>query len=353
MSMAEIAVGKGNWANASARSKARKAKLLDETRLRQLMKSGPDTIAASIGELDYRRELDIYSARLSGADLVEAALSHNLDRELTEVMGFCQGRLKRIVSVFALRFSYSNAKAVLRAVNGGASVESLANSVLPDENDLNVDWLEIARQSETLHDAATAMGGTPWGSAVSDIDSDATLQEYEDALDRHYYHEAISALRTSGQSHSLLLGYLRSEIDHRNIVNLLRALRQKLPVEQRSGLILEGGRFLKGNLLRSAAQADSEDALMEVLRRTSMETAELEDALKESHEHGGLDPVVSYFASERRADLRRMSHLNPLSAFPLIYYLESKVLEVQNLRLLVRGKAVGLSDEVIEAHMAF
>nr|AIE93150.1 A-type ATP synthase subunit C (ATPVC, ntpC) [uncultured marine group II/III euryarchaeote AD1000_31_H02] len=351
--MAEIAVGKGNWANASARSKARKAKLLDETRLRQLMKSGPDTIAASIGELDYRRELDIYSARLSGADLVEAALSHNLDRELTEVMGFCQGRLKRIVSVFALRFSYSNAKAVLRAVNGGVSVESLANSVLPDENDLNVDWLEIARQSETLHDAATAMGGTPWGSAVSDIDSDATLQEYEDALDRHYYHEAISALRTSGQSHSLLLGYLRSEIDHRNIVNLLRALRQKLPAEQRAGLMLEGGRFLKGSLLRSAAQADSEDALMEVLRRTSMETAELEDALKESHEHGGLDPVVSYLASERRTDLRRMSHLNPLSAFPLIYYLESKVLEVQNLRLLVRGKAVGLSDEVIEAHMAF
>ena len=117
--------------------------------------------------------------------------------------------------------------------------------------------------------------------------------------------------------------------------------------------MLEGGRALKGSLLRSAAQADSEESLMEVLRRTSMDTAELDEALKESHEHGGLDPVVSYLASERRADLRRMSHLNPLSAFPIIYYLESKVLEVQNLRLLVRGKAVGLSDEVIEAHMAF
>ena len=43
--------------------------------------------------------------------------------------------------------------------------------------------------------------------------------------------------------------------------------------------------------------------------------------------------------------------LNPLSAFPLIYYIESKVLEVQNLRLLVRGKAAGLSDEIIEAHL--
>ena len=35
--MGEIAVGRGNWANASARSKARKANLLNETQMRQLM----------------------------------------------------------------------------------------------------------------------------------------------------------------------------------------------------------------------------------------------------------------------------------------------------------------------------
>jgi vacuolar-type H+-ATPase subunit C/Vma6 len=43
--------------------------------------------------------------------------------------------------------------------------------------------------------------------------------------------------------------------------------------------------------------------------------------------------------------------LNPLSAFPLIYYIERKVLEVRNLRLLVRGKAVGLPSDVIESHL--
>ncbi|MEE2625513.1 MAG: V-type ATPase subunit, partial [Candidatus Thermoplasmatota archaeon] len=231
--------------------------------------------------------------------------------------------------------------------------DSLANSVLPDENDLNVNWLEITRQSDTLQDVAAAMRGTPWGEAISDLDAEATLQEYEDELDRHYYHEAISALKASGQRHSLLLGYLRTEIDHRNIVNLLRALRQNLPAKQRSGLILEGGRTLRDNLLRSAAQAETEEALIEVLRRTKMDTAELEDAIRKSNERGGFDPVVSYLSSLRRADLRRMSHLNPLSAFPIIYYLESKVLEVQNLRLLVRGKAVGLPEDVIEAHMAF
>ena len=348
-----IAAGRGNWANAAARSKARKSNLLDETRLRQLLKSGPDTIAASIGELDYRKEMDIYSARLSGADLVEAALAHNLEREVSEVMNYCQGSLRSIVAVFALRFSYSNAKAVLRAVNGGISADDLANSVLPDENDLNIEWIEIARQSETLEDAAAAMRGTPWGSAISGMEADSRLQEYEDNLDRHYYKEAINDLKSSGLGHSLLLGYLRKEIDHRNIVNLLRSLRQDLPVEQRMDAMLDGGGVLKGSLLKSAAEAETQDALIEVLRRSNMDTADLEEKLEESKEHGGFDPVVTLLADERRSSMRRMSHLNPLSAFPVIYYIESKVIEVQNLRLLVRGKAVGLPEDVIEAHMTF
>ena len=349
--MGEIAVGKGNWANASARSKARKAKLIDATRMRQLMQQGPDTIAASIGEAGYRKELDLYSSRLSGADLIEAALSHNLDRDLKEVIGFCQGRLRRIVSVFATRFSYANAKTVLRAVNSGVSVDDLANMVMPEENDLNTNWLEIARQSETLADAVHAMRGTPWGASMAKLDADASLQEYEDALDRHYYNDAISALKSSGQQHRLLLTLLRTEIDHRNIVNLLRALRQDISAEQRGELMLEGGQSLKGNLLRSAATAETQEALTEALRRSNMDTTGLEEAMAAASESGGLDPVVTYLDNQRRDTLRRMNHLNPLSAFPIIHYLESKVLEVRNIRLLVRGKAAGLSDEVIEAHM--
>jgi V/A-type H+-transporting ATPase subunit C len=351
--MGEIAVGRGNWANASARSKARKAMLLNETQIRQLMQQGPDTIAASIGEAGYRKELDLYSTRLSGAELIEAALSHNLDRDIKQVIGYCQGRLRRIVSVFAMRFSYHNAKTVLRAVNSGTSSEDLANMVMPEENDLNTDWLEIANQSKTLADAAHAMRGTSWGMGLSGIDSDAPLQEYEDALDRHYYNDAISALKSSGHQHRPLLTLLRTEIDHRNIINLLRALRQGIQAEKRSELMLEGGQTLRGNMLRNAAQADSEESLVEVLRRLpNLDTTRLEEAMANARKAGGLDPVVSFLEDEQRASLKRLSHLNPLSAFPVIYYLESKVLEVRNIRLLVRGKAAGLSDEVIEAHMS-
>ena len=55
----------------------------------------------------------------------------------------------------------------------------------------------------------------------------------------------------------------------------------------------------------------------------------------------------------KRQVLRRFSHLSPVSAFPIIHYIEKKALEVRNLRLLVRGKAVGLPKEVLEAHMDY
>ena len=64
-----------------------------------------------------------------------------------------------------------------------------------------------------------------------------------------------------------------------------------------------------------------------------------------------LTPLVNLLRLKRLKMLRRFSYLNPVSAFPVIYYIQAKVLEVQNLRLLVRGKAAGLSDEVIEAHL--
>ena len=44
---------RSNICNASARAKARKASLIDSTRMRQLLQTGPESIGASIGELGY------------------------------------------------------------------------------------------------------------------------------------------------------------------------------------------------------------------------------------------------------------------------------------------------------------
>ena len=60
---------------------------------------------------------------------------------------------------------------------------------------------------------------------------------------------------------------------------------------------------------------------------------------------------MSIVTGQRMSLLRKMSLLNPVSAFPVIHYIESKVTEVRNLRLLARGKAAGLEIDVLEAHL--
>ena len=100
--MATVTTGQSNWANASARGKARKAGLIDSTRLRQLLQQSPDSIASSIAEFGYQAELNLYADKLRGVDLVETALNHNMDRDLAQVLGFCQGQLKNLVSIQSL-----------------------------------------------------------------------------------------------------------------------------------------------------------------------------------------------------------------------------------------------------------
>ena len=350
--MARVPNGRSNIYNASARAKARKAALIDTTRMRQLIQQGTDSIGVSIGELGYRSEMDLYATRMDGADAIEAALFHNLDNDLAQVMGFCQGHLKSLVAIYVERFDYEKAKTVLRAINGGASDEIIESQILPSENPRNATWLNIVRTTEGLQEAVDAMSGTPWGRTLANLEGDPELEEMENALDMQYFSDALKAVR-GRDGGPRLLRYLRMEIDHRNIINEFRAIRMEMAFEKRVSMIIPGGKIDVGTM-RQSAQAESDEELIEALRRSgSFDDTGFDEAMAESKRMGSLDPYAELLSHQRHAILKRFAYLSPVSPFPIIYYIERKSLEVRNLRLLVRGKAVGLPDEVLEAHMDY
>jgi len=350
--MSRVANGRSNIYNASARAKARKAGLIDSTRMRQLIQQGPDSIGVSIGELGYRSEMDLYASKMSGADAVEAALFHNLDNDLAQVMRFCQGHLRSLVAIYVERFDYEKAKTVLRAVNGGASDDVIESQILPSENPRNAPWLNIVRTTEGLQEAVDAMAGTPWGRILGNLEGDITLEEMENALDMQYFASSLKAVR-GRDGNPRLLRYLKMEIDHRNIMNEFRAIRMEMSFENRVRMIIPGGK-IDSATMRQAAQSESDEELIESLRRSSsFDDSGFDEAVSESKDIHSLDPYAELLSHQRHAMLKRFAHLSPISPFPIIYYIERKALEVRNLRLLVRGKAVGLPDEVLEAHMDY
>ena len=341
----------GNTPYVAARAKSRRQKLADRSRLRQLISQSPEQLTVAVGELGYRAEIDIYAGQLTGGDLVEAALTHNLEHELEKTLSMCNGKIRGMVETYTSRFEYHNAKVVLRAVVNDVGLEKVAHSILPELNDINTPWLKIIENADDLRSAVVQMRRKPFGPALNAVPEDSRLSDYEDALDFHYFKKATASLNGKGADVRFLKDLLAAEIDHRNLLNILEAEAVGISSENIISMLVPGGRLIPARAFSSIA-AGGKDAAMDLLRSAGrFDFPAFEGTLSASKEMNSLDPVITWFKEREHAIMKRMSFLHPVSALPVIHYVAMKVQEVNDLRLIVRGRLAGLSIEVLEAHI--
>jgi len=342
----------GNTPYVAARAKSRRQKLADRARLRQLINQSVEQLTVAVGDIGYRTEIDLYAGKLTGGDLVEAALTHNLEAELQDILKMSNRTIRPLIEIYTLRFEYQNAKAVLRAVHNGIDVDEVGHSILPELNDVNTPWLKVVESSDDLQAAAALMRRKAFGSALSRVPENGTLADYEDALDRHYYASARNAMRTTKGAPARFLSRLfAAEIDHRNIVNILEATAVGLTNEQLVPLLIPGGRLLPKRTFSSIASG-GRNTMIDLLRSGDrFDMAGFETVLEEAENSRSLDAVITWMKIRENAMMQRMSYLHPVSALPIIHYVAMKVQEVNDLRFIVRGRLAGLSPAVLEAHV--
>jgi len=341
----------GNTPYVAARAKARRQKLADRARLRQLISQSPDQLTVAIGDIGYRSEMDMYAGRLTGGDLVEAALAHNLEHELEAMVNLCSGKIRTIVEIYTNRYEYHNAKVVLRSVANNVDMEKVTRSILPELNDINTPWLKIIESSDDLRSAVVQMRRKNFGSALGAVAEDGRLSDYEDALDRHYFTNALAALKGTRADVRFLKGLLSAEIDHRNILNVLEAEAVGFSNDLIVDMLIPGGRVVPKRAFSTIATG-GKDAMLGLLRTASrFDATTFEEALARSEQEHSLDAVVTFLKERELKMMARMSFLHPVSALPVIHYVAAKVQEVNDLRLIVRGRLAGLPTDVLEAHV--
>ena len=339
-----------NTAYVAARAKSRKSSLMDRTRLRQLIQQSPDQLTVAVADNGYRAEIDLYAGHFTGGDLVEAALTHNLQAELSNIINLCNGKVRDLVEIYTGRFRYHNAKVVLRAVANEVSVKKVAHSILPEQSEVNTPWLKIIEESKTLRDAVEQMRRLSFGKALLAIGEDEGLQMYEDTLDMHYFKHSLSMLQGGAPDVRILRNHLAGEIDHRNIINILEGQAFGLSNEEIMQALISGGRLIAERTFSKAT--GSRDGLLDVLRQSNnFDSDGFQDAISSSDEERTLDPVITWLRNRESAQMQRMSYLHPISALPVIHYVSSKVQEIEDLRFIVRGRMAGLATEVLEAHV--
>ena len=343
--MEHIPYEPGNYPYVTARVKAKKAALYPADTYARLLQMEIPQIARFLGEGPYKAELLALGARLRGVDLVERATADNLATVFTQIIAMSEGRLLDMVARYLDRWDVANIKTILRAKLYGASVADVEEDLVA-AGSLDDSFLRTLVETETIDEVFHALEGTIYGEARAAMgkafDPAKDMAAYEDALAHVYYRHLLASIQPRTEPSALFNAFVRREIDILNLKTLLRVWRSKATFEH--PVFLAGGLEMRPEDLERMAKLDLA-ALVAALGPFSF-YSDIAGALREIDARG-VAYVERILEKVHLKTASRYSHVHPLSVLPVLDYLTAKTREVQNLRVVARGKEHGIELDAI------
>lgn len=345
--------GAGNYAYATTRVKARKSFLYSrETYLKLLQMDLPE-ISRFIGESKYKQEIDELATKYEGIDLLEYALNLNMAKEMSQILGFCQGEIKMIIGAYLSRWDIWNIKSILRGKNYGATEEDIRATLVP-AGDLGINELMDLVRKNSIADVIEGLTGTmfykPLNAALDEYNKTQTLARFENNLDKAYYANLLSLDLPNSQSDELFITYVRREIDVTNLRTLFRLKREGLEHDKIMDYLVPGGAKIGIENLRKLAQAPNYDEFIGMLKEYPY-WADISEAVEKSQQTKSLNAVEVALHKALIRYAEKISHLYPLSICPIVGYIIRKTSEVSNIRTIARGKEARLGDDVLRSQL--
>ena len=342
--------GKGNYEYACARTRVRKSKLLTMDTYPKFLLMDLNEISRFLGETQYAKEMSELATRYDGVNLIELATSKNLAREYHEVLGFTTGELRVMIENYLGRWDAWNIITILRGKYYGASVEEIREDLVPagklKEDDLN-QLLALGSVNEVMDSTKKF-----WGVEIPDevkaaVDKGGILAPVEDYLDKMHYEMLLKSIPLGKEPQRVFLAYVRKEIDGVNLATLLKLKREGLSADRIMPFFIEGGAELKKEEFSRLAALENLDQVSGELSRYSFHE-DIKDALEHSKVTGSMTDVTLAMQSRTLKTAEKMSHMYPLSVLPILDYIIRKKKEVDNIRIIARGKESGLDPELIK-----
>ncbi len=324
-----------------ARVRAMKGKLIPKEMYPKFLNMEIPEITRFIEESEYKKDVDELGKKYRGTDLIEHALNQNLALTYRKLIEVSQNEANFLIIEYLRYWDIWNIKTILRGKFSGASEDEILEDVVSGGQLRYRDIIEIAKVG-TVEGVITAFAKTPYYPALEGYKGD--LAEIENSLDRMYYSNLIKAVVATGNK--LFLKFLKTEIDLKNLKMLFRMKRAGMEREDIVKLLIPGGMELKESDLARLASLP----VGEFVR--SLEEYSYWNAISDIS--GELNSLINIETRLDRYGLvyaSQISYYYPLSILPILDYILSKKIEVDNLRIIVRGKETRLPEEIIKAHL--
>ncbi len=330
-----------DYAYIAARVRAMKSKLIPTEMYPKFLNMEISEITRFVEESEYKKDVDELAKKYKGTELIEHALNQNLALTYRKLIEVSQNEAKFLITEYLRSWDIWNIKTIIRGKFSGASEEEILESVVSAGQLRYRDLTEIVKL-ETVEGVIAALAKTPYYPALEGYKG--VLADIENALDKRYYAKRIEAAKGAGNR--LFLKFLRTEIDLKNLKILFRMKRAGMEHDDIIKMIIPSGLELKEP---------------DLARLAAMPLAEMVRALEEYSYWEAISDISGDFTSliniENRLDTYgleyacRISYYYPLSILPVLDYILSKKIEVDNLRIIVRGKETLLPEEIIRAHL--
>ena len=355
----------------NARVRAMRTALLSRRQAEDLLKVRTNAaVAEYLGRTGYREDFTGMAAHMDDEERVEMAVSRNFARTAQKIIKITPEQSKGTLRAFLGRYDVHNLKAILLSRKLGKGREE-ARKLLVPAGSLTSQELErmlSAKSSDELYEAirTSGFGARFFASAsirhIPKAQIRAVLQQPDSKLDMllsaldSYYYEVASYAAKGGQADSrILLNLIRSEADAKNAITIMRM--KKGGADKRAIIksMVAGGNFTRRQLENMAGAKDFREVAKLASGFFISETGrgEFASAEKLYSADGQLSHFEVVFESSIARRSLRVLRRSMMSIGAIAGFLFLKEEEMNNIRKIVRGKALGLSPEKVAEMLVF
>jgi len=312
-----------------------------------------DEIIRKIGESEYKQDVDELSREYSGVNLIEHALNRNMAVSFQKVLRITEGELHELVLEYLRIFDIEDIKTILRGKLHNIPEDQILQTLVTG-GVLRYTLLS-GLVSKSLEEIIATLSDSPYGPILKKFDG-TNLPEIENELDKFYYESLFEAVGfTDSADRKQFDEFVRREIDIINLSLLLRVKKYEavgsaeMPentcvVEDLSSMMIPHGLALDTDKLKGLCYED----FIKAIRSTPYMEAIGPVLDGKDLASVSLTEVEARLTRYNLTKATKNSRRFLISIIPILEYIIYKTNEVRNLRIIVRGKSVGMDNELIK-----
>jgi V/A-type H+-transporting ATPase subunit C len=338
--------GHSNYAYTVSRVRAMKSKLLPKETYPRLMNMSIDEITRFIGESGYKEDVDELALIYDGVDLIEHSLNRNLSVTFRKLLNISEGEVNFLIAEYLREYDIWNIKTILRGKYCRASTEEILESLVAGGT-LTYTFLSGLASKGSYEDVVSEFEDTEYYPILRNYNG-TNLSDIENQLDKLYYAGLFAVAGGSrSKDRKLFAKFIRIGIDIKNLMILFRLKKAGITDPQMMNLMIEGGLEIEPRDIQKLMPLSFEEFIKELEKYSYWK--EISDIVNPGMQ--SLIDVETRLKKYRLKSASSFSHVYPLSIVPIMDYILTKRNEVNNLRIIVRGKASNLSDGVIREQL--